>query len=85
MIFSCPNANKPDKGMRGTLYVKRWADVYLKKARKRLQGQISGFEFTIEELYSMQLMCAYEVCASHVCMPTFNHYTDRRYWLFQVL
>ena len=71
-IFSCPNTGDPNKAQRGNWYVRRWADIYLKKARKRLQGQISGFEFTIEEVYSMQLMCAYEVYASHVCMHIFN-------------
>lgn len=71
LIFSCPNTQDSNKADRGTWYLRRWADIYLKKARKRLQRQISGFEFTIEEVYSMQLMCAYEVCVSHACMPIF--------------
>lgn len=58
--------------MRGTWYVKRWADVYLKTARERLQRQITGFELSIEDVYTMQLMCAYEVCALHVFMPIFR-------------
>jgi hypothetical protein len=70
--FSCPNARKSDKATRGTWYVKRWTDVYLKTARERLQGQISGFELSIEDAYTMQLMCAYEVCAPRVCVPIYH-------------
>ena len=41
--------------------MKRWAGIYLKAAQDRLQKQLDGFTFTIEDVYIMQQMCAYEV------------------------
>ncbi|KAK7037570.1 hypothetical protein VNI00_011062 [Paramarasmius palmivorus] len=59
----CPNANRRTVSDRGTWYVARWADKYLATARKRLQKQIKGFELSIEDVYTMQQMCAYETVA----------------------
>ncbi|KAF8626245.1 hypothetical protein AX15_004924 [Amanita polypyramis BW_CC] len=61
--MTCPNARNSTKALRGNWYVRRWANIYLKDTRKRLQGQLSGFEFSIEDIYTMQLMCAYETVA----------------------
>ena len=34
---------------------------YLKAARERLNAQLDGFELDPEDVYAMQMMCAYEV------------------------
>lgn len=34
---------------------------YLKDARKRLNSQLTGIELDLEDVYAMQMMCAYEV------------------------
>jgi hypothetical protein len=61
IIFRCPNTSDRSKSGRGTSSVKEWASVYLKAAQDRLQMQIDGYTFTIEDMYIMQQMCAYEV------------------------
>lgn len=59
----CPNARVPERGDRGVWYVKRWAAIYLKKALARLQPNLKGYELSIEDVYIMQQMCAYETVA----------------------
>jgi len=59
--FSCLNAGDKTKGDRGSWYIERWADIYLKDARKRLQEQLHGLDLSIEDVYTMQQMCPYEV------------------------
>ena len=51
---SCPNAQDPTKGDRSIPYVKEWAGIYLADARTRLNEQIDGFEFSIEDVYTLQ-------------------------------
>ena len=63
-VCSCPNANDYSKADRGTPFVREWTEIYLKDAIQRLQSQIAGFELQIEDVYTMQQMCAYEVCPS---------------------
>jgi hypothetical protein len=63
----CPNANDASKADRGNYYVRKWANIYLKDALPRIQSQLDGFNLTIEDVYTMQQMCAYEVTALHVC------------------
>jgi hypothetical protein len=46
--------------------VKEWSNIYLKEAQDRLQKQIDGFTLTIEDVYTMQQMCAYEVSFARV-------------------
>lgn len=58
---TCPNAGDRSKSDRGTAFVKEWADIYLKDARERLQAELDGFDLKIEDVYTMQQMCAYEV------------------------
>jgi len=41
--------------------VKKWAEIYLKDALRRLQPQIEKFDLEIEDVYAMQQICAYEV------------------------
>jgi hypothetical protein len=49
--------------------VKEWTDIYLRAAQDRLQKQIDGYTFTIEDVYTMQQMCAYEVGFAHYLHP----------------
>jgi hypothetical protein len=57
----CPNAGDRAKGDRGSWYVAKWADKYLSDAQKRLQKLIPGFNLRVEDVYTMQQSCAYEV------------------------
>ena len=41
--------------------MKRWAAIYLKRAHRRLQKQFKGMDLTIEDVYTMQQLCPYEV------------------------
>ncbi|KAG5640451.1 hypothetical protein DXG03_008594 [Asterophora parasitica] len=87
---TCPNARIRTKSDRGIYYVKRWAAIYLKKARARLQPQLKGYELTIEDVYIMQQMCAYETVAigySKFCelfteeeWEGFNYALDISFW-----
>ena len=87
-LGSCPNANDRSKSDRGVWYVQRWADIYLKDARDRLAKQILGFDLTIENIYSMQQTCAYEVrftfFGNIIWMPT-ETCVDRCPWILEVL
>jgi len=58
---SCPNAQIHTKSDRGQWYIERWANIYLKDARKRLKKQLHGLDLSIEDVYIMQQMCPYEV------------------------
>jgi len=88
--MTCPNANIHSKGRRGTQFLKEWANVYLKDAQGRLQKQIDGFTFTIEDIYTLQQMCAYETVAigfSRFCglfteeeWEGFNYAMDIIFW-----
>ncbi|KAF9002167.1 histidine phosphatase superfamily [Cyathus striatus] len=60
---TCPNANSMSKAERGSWYLRRWADIYLKDALKRLRPQFQGYELSAEDLYAMQQLCAYETVA----------------------
>ncbi|KAF9256260.1 phosphoglycerate mutase-like protein [Marasmius fiardii PR-910] len=62
---ACPNINRDSASGTKlfTWYLKRWAEKYLKSAKKRLQPQLSGLKLTTEDVYTMQQMCAYESIA----------------------
>jgi len=60
---ACPNALDPAKAERGGVYVMEWNNIYLEPARQRLQRQIDGFKFEINDVYTMQRLCAYETVA----------------------
>ncbi|KAK7054004.1 AB hydrolase-1 domain-containing protein, partial [Favolaschia claudopus] len=60
---TCPNSNDRGKADRGRAYVEKWAGVYLKDAVKRLQPQIEGYELSVEDVYVLQQLCAYETVA----------------------
>ena len=59
---TCPNARDRSKSDRGVEYVKQWSAIYLKDALERLRPQLHGYGLTIEDVYTLQQMCAYEVC-----------------------
>lgn len=59
--MTCPNSRDRSKSDRGTAFVKEWAQIYLKDARERLQVELDGFDLKVEDVYTMQQMCAYEV------------------------
>ena len=54
--------NDSMKGDRGRWYLRKWVEVYLKAAHKRLGASLEGTELSYEDVYVMQLLCAYEVC-----------------------
>ncbi|KAF4615469.1 hypothetical protein D9613_003377 [Agrocybe pediades] len=60
---TCPNSRIPHKADRGQWYIQRWAEIYLKDARKRLQKHLHGIELSIEDTYTMQQLCPYETVA----------------------
>ena len=60
-MFRCPNAGDHSKARRSKLFLKEWTNTYLKETQDRLQKQIDGYPLTIEDVYTMQQMCAYEV------------------------
>ncbi|KZT11458.1 phosphoglycerate mutase-like protein [Laetiporus sulphureus 93-53] len=60
---TCPNAGIPSKADRGLYYVQQWTSVYLQDALARLSPQLTGFNLTIEDVYTFQQLCAYETVA----------------------
>ena len=53
--------NDPTKGGRGVWYVRKWIEVSLRDAQERMGGLLDGMELDYEDVYIMQLLCAYEV------------------------
>lgn len=88
--YACPNANTEDIGNFGSTQAKKWANIYLKDARKRLQPMIPGFNLTISRLVDMQELCAYETVAlgySKFCdlftqeeWEGYEYYVDLNFW-----
>ncbi|KIP05069.1 hypothetical protein PHLGIDRAFT_31059 [Phlebiopsis gigantea 11061_1 CR5-6] len=60
---TCNNADDKAKSDRAIWYVRRWADIYLKDAHARLAPQLKGYDLSIEDIYTLQQMCAYETVA----------------------
>ncbi|KAI0824475.1 phosphoglycerate mutase-like protein [Trametes gibbosa] len=60
---TCPNAHDSTKGDRAIPYVRQWAEVYLPDALARLRPQVDGINLSIEDVYTMQQLCAYETVA----------------------
>ena len=58
---TCPNAQSKARGERSLPYVREWAELYLQDARARLNSQIEGIDLSIEDVYTMQQLCPYEV------------------------
>ncbi|KAF5318138.1 hypothetical protein D9619_012221 [Psilocybe cf. subviscida] len=88
--MTCPNAKNATKAERGNWYISRWADVYLKDARKRLQKDLKGLDLSIQDVYIMQQLCPYETVAlgySKFCelfteeeWEGFNYALDLQFW-----
>ena len=62
-LYSCPNARSESRSDRGHWYTKRWTEIYLQEATKRLQKQLIGLELNTEDVFDMQKLCAYETVA----------------------
>ncbi|KAF8228627.1 phosphoglycerate mutase-like protein [Tricholoma matsutake] len=87
---TCPNHNTRSKGDRGTWYVRKWANIYLQGAVKRLKPNMPGFDLVIEDVYAMQQLCAYETVAlgySKFCQlftekewDGFDYALDLQFW-----
>ena len=60
---NCPNANG-DLYNIGYTAAAEWETTYLKNAVKRLQQYIRGLELTVDDVYSMQNLCAFETVAA---------------------
>ncbi|KAI1790015.1 phytase [Ganoderma leucocontextum] len=60
---TCPNAQSNARGERALPYVREWAELYLQDARARLNSQLEGIHLCIEDVYTMQQLCAYETIA----------------------
>ena len=69
---SCPNADDKSKADRAIWYVRKWANIYLKDAQTRLAPQLKGYDLSIEDVYTLQQMCAYEVCLAFSTPPLIN-------------
>ncbi|KAG1784075.1 histidine phosphatase superfamily [Suillus placidus] len=88
--YVCPNSNTADVGNFGSTQASKWADIYLKDARMRLQPMIQGFNLTISRLVDMQELCAYETVAlgySKFCdlfteeeWEGYEYYVDLNFW-----
>ncbi|KAI0327286.1 phosphoglycerate mutase-like protein [Cubamyces sp. BRFM 1775] len=86
----CPNARDRTKSDRAIPYVREWASIYLNDALERLRPQLHGYELTIEDVYTLQQMCAYETVAigySKFCelftedeWKGFNYAMDLYFW-----
>ncbi len=50
--------------------MQQWISVYLKDALTRIQALLSGYTLTLEDIFAMQTMCAYEVyqLAKSICL-----------------
>ncbi|KAJ4470623.1 histidine phosphatase superfamily [Lentinula edodes] len=60
---TCHNARHRPISDRGKWYVEQWANIYLNDTRERLQSQLEGYDLSVEDVYTMQQMCAYETVA----------------------
>ncbi|KAK7513900.1 histidine phosphatase superfamily [Phyllosticta citriasiana] len=66
---NCPNSNL-EVSYGGTNATEQWASIYLANATERLRKQISGWDWTVDDTYAAQTLCAYELVGlglSHFC------------------
>ncbi|KAI0782986.1 phosphoglycerate mutase-like protein [Abortiporus biennis] len=87
---TCPNAQVSGKSDRSLYYVREWAKIYLANAHARLAPLLRGYSLTIEDIYTLQQMCAYETVAigySKFCelfteeeWKGFNYALDLFFW-----
>jgi len=57
---TCTNDSIQGRCERGAWYVRKWWEVYLKDARERLNALLEGVKLDYEDVYVMQMLCAYE-------------------------
>ena len=60
--YNCNNSNTYISTA-GTNATKEWAAIYLAKATERLRPLASGFNWTVQDSYNAQSLCAYETVA----------------------
>ncbi|KAK7691641.1 hypothetical protein QCA50_005040 [Cerrena zonata] len=87
---TCPNAETSGKSNRSLFYVREWAQRYLAAAHARLAPQLEGYSLSIEDVFTMQQLCAYETVAigySKFCelfteeeWKGFNYALDLFFW-----
>ncbi|CAL1711173.1 unnamed protein product [Somion occarium] len=87
---TCPNARTSGKSDRSLYYVREWASKYLADAHARLAPQLEGYDLSIEDVFTMQQLCAYETVAigySRFCelfneeeWKGFNYALDLFFW-----
>lgn len=59
--------------------MEKWANIYLKEAHARLAPQLKGYELSVEDVYTLQQLCAYEVSIYfHSNLHTSLRNNDRR-------
>ncbi|KAK8193695.1 histidine phosphatase superfamily [Phyllosticta capitalensis] len=56
---NCPNSNL-EVSYGGTNATEQWASIYLANATERFRSQISGWDWTVDDTYDAQTLCAYE-------------------------
>lgn len=72
VIDRCPNAGISSKASRSLPYVKQWASIYLQDAHARLAPQLHGYDLSIEDIYTLQQLCAYEVSLTSLIEKFFD-------------
>lgn len=61
-FYQCPNSNKPaSRG--GDAASAQWRATYLQDATARFRKQISGYDWTVDDSFNAQALCAYETVA----------------------
>ncbi|KZT65932.1 phosphoglycerate mutase-like protein [Daedalea quercina L-15889] len=60
---ACPNANDDVAGDLGGYASGNWTQIYLNATVPRLQQYITGLNLTVNDVYAMQQLCAYETVA----------------------
>lgn len=66
---NCQNSHSP-RNRGGHEAVEQWTHVYLTDATKRIQQMVTGLDWTIDDSFAAQTMCAYET-VSAVVTPSF--------------
>ena len=48
--------------------MQQWISVYLADAKDRIQSYLNGVTLTLEDIFAMQTMCAYEASPFITCV-----------------
>ncbi|KAK7537506.1 histidine phosphatase superfamily [Phyllosticta citribraziliensis] len=79
---NCPNSNL-EVSYGGTNATEQWASIYLANATERIRKQISGWDWTVDDTYAAQTLCAYETVGlgfSHFCgLFTYDEWVGYEY------